>query len=88
MTPAAVIEGDKMAIRYTCNGKAIGQTMFDYTPEAYLDWFRSMIGEMNPATEAGTKKNKQPRGKRIPAGASRSRRRHSLKRGSGHRVSG
>jgi hypothetical protein len=31
--------------------------MFDQTPEADRDWFRSMMEEMNPGTEAG-KKNK------------------------------
>ncbi len=30
--------------------------MFDYTPEADLDWFRSRMEEMNPGTEAGMKK--------------------------------
>ena len=30
--------------------------MFDYTPEADLDGFRSMMEEMNPGAEAGMKK--------------------------------
>jgi len=30
--------------------------MFDYTPEADLDWFHSMMEETNPGTEAGMKK--------------------------------
>jgi len=47
-----------MIIRYTCDPKAIGQMMFHYTPETYLDWFRSMTKEMNPGTDGGTKKNK------------------------------
>jgi hypothetical protein len=28
VTHAAIVEGGKMIIRYTCDGKAIGQTMF------------------------------------------------------------
>jgi len=40
VTHAAIIEGDDMIIRYTCDEKVIGQTMFHYTPETYLDWFR------------------------------------------------
>jgi hypothetical protein len=34
VTHAAVFEGGDMTISYTCNGKAIGHTMFAYTPEA------------------------------------------------------
>ena len=44
VTHAAIIEGGEMIIRYTCDGKVIGQTMFHYTPETYVDWFRSMSG--------------------------------------------
>jgi hypothetical protein len=33
VTHAAIIEGGEMIIRYTCDGKVIGQTMFHYTPE-------------------------------------------------------
>jgi len=63
--------------------------MFDYTPEADLDWFRSMMEEMNPGTEAGMKKKtKKVREKRPPARVSQSRRPHSRKRESRHRVSG
>jgi hypothetical protein len=77
---AAVIEGGDMIIRYTCDGKAIGQTMFAYTPEAWLEWFRSMMEEMSPGTVADTKKGKaKARGKRPPTRASRSRRLHSRK---------
>jgi hypothetical protein len=81
VTHAAVIEGSDMIIRYTCDGKAIGQTMFPYTPEAWIDWFRSMIEEMSPGTVADTKKNKvKARGKRRPTNASQSRRAHPRKR--------
>jgi hypothetical protein len=31
VTHAAIVEGGEMIIRYTCDGKAIGQTMFHYT---------------------------------------------------------
>jgi len=58
VTHAAMIEGDDMFIRYTCDGKAIGQTMFHYTRETYVDWFRSMMNEMNPETDGTTKQNK------------------------------
>ena len=58
VTHAAMIEGDDMFIRYTCDGKAIGQTMFHYTRETYVDWFRSMMNEMNPETGGSTKQNK------------------------------
>ena len=43
VTHAAVIEGGDMIIRYTSDGKVIGQTMFQYTPEAYVDWFPSVM---------------------------------------------
>jgi hypothetical protein len=58
VTHSAVVEGGEMTIRYTCDGKAIGQTMFAYTPEAWFDWFRSMMEEMSPGTVADTKKIK------------------------------
>jgi hypothetical protein len=88
VTHAAIVEGGEMIIRYTCDGKAIGQTMFHYTPEAHLDWLRSMMKEMNPGTDGGTKKNKvKVRKKRPPARASRSPRPHSRKRESRHRMS-
>ena len=54
VTHAEVIEGGDMIIRYTCDGKVIGQTMFQYTPEAYVDWFRSVVNEMNPGTGDST----------------------------------
>jgi hypothetical protein len=61
--------------------------MFHYTPETYFDWFRSMMKEMNPGTDGGTKKNKvKVREKRPPAWFSRSHRPHSRKRESKHRV--
>jgi hypothetical protein len=86
VTHAAIVEGDEMIIRYTCDGKAIGQTMFHYTPERYVDWFRSMMKEMNPGTGGSTKKNKvKVREKRPLARASRSHRLHSRKRESRHR---
>jgi hypothetical protein len=87
VTHAAVVEGGEMTIRYTCDGKAIGQTMFAYTPEAWFDWFRSMMEEMSPRTVADTKKDKvKARGKRPPTRVSRSRRLHSRKRASRHPV--
>jgi hypothetical protein len=89
VTHAAIIEGDDMIIRYTCDGKAIGQTMFHYTPETYVDWFHSMMNEMNPGTGGSTKKNKvKVREKRTPARASRRHRPHSQKHQSRHRESG
>ena len=89
VTHAAIVEGDEMIIRYTCDGKAIGQTMFHYTPETHVDWFRSMMKEMNPGAGGSTKKNKvKVREKRPAARASRSHRSYSRKRESGHRGSG
>ena len=86
VTHAAVIEGGDMIIRYTCDGKVIGQTMFQYTPEAYVDWFRSVMNEMNPRTGDSTKKNKvKIRDKRKPRRASQSHRPHSRKRESRRR---
>jgi hypothetical protein len=81
VTHAAVVEGGEMTIRYTCDGKAIGQTMFAYTPEAWFDWFRSMMEEMRPSAVADTKKDKiKARGKPPSPRASRSGRSHSRKR--------
>jgi hypothetical protein len=86
VTHAAIIEGVEMIIRYTCDGKVIGQTMFHYTPETYLDWFRSVMNEMNPAKGGSTKKNKVKVRKRRPsARASGSHRAHSRKRESRRR---
>jgi hypothetical protein len=80
VTHAAIIEGVDMIIRYTCDGNVIGQTMFHYTPETYVDWFRSMINEMDPGKGGSTKKNKvKLRKKRPPARAFRSHRAHSRK---------
>ena len=79
VTHAVMIEGDDMFIRYTCDGKPIGQTMFQYTRETYVDWFRSMMNEMNPETGGSTKQNKV-RKKRTPRRASQSRGPHSRKR--------
>ena len=80
VTHAAMIEGGDMIIRYTFDGKAIGQTMFHYTQESYVDWFRSMLNEMDPGTGGSTKKNKvKVREKRPPARPSRSRPSHSRK---------
>jgi hypothetical protein len=83
MTHAAIIEGVDMIIRYTCDGKVIGQTMFHYAPETYVDWFRSMMNEMDPETGGSTKKNKIK--KRPPPRGSPSRRSHSRKRESQRR---
>jgi len=87
VTHAAFIEDGEVIIRYTCDGKAIGQTMFPYTPKAWIDWFRSMMEEMSPGILADTKKKKVTvRGKRPSTPASRSRRMHSRKRASRRRV--
>ena len=87
VTHAAIIEGVDMIIRYTCDGKVIGQTMFHYAPETYVDWFRSMMNEMNPRTSGSTKKNKvKLRKKRAPAHASGSHGAHSRKRESRRRA--
>jgi hypothetical protein len=78
VTHTAIVEGAEMIIRYTCAGKAIGQTMFHYTPETHMDWFRSMMQEMGPGTSDNIKKNKvKIREKRRPARPSRSRRARS-----------
>jgi hypothetical protein len=81
VTHAAIIKGGDMIIRYTYDGKVIGQTMFHYLPETYVDWFRSMINEMDSGKGDSTKKNKgKLRKKRPPARASRLHRAHSRKR--------
>ena len=81
VTHAAIIEGVDMIIRYTCDGKVIGQTMFPYAPETYVDWFRSMMNEMNPETGNTTKQNKaKARKKRTLRRASQSRGSQSRKR--------
>ena len=81
VTHAAMIEGDDMFIRYTCDGKPIGQTMFQYTRETYVDWFRSMMNEMNPETGGSTTRNKaKVRKKRTPRRASQPRGSRSRKR--------
>jgi hypothetical protein len=85
LTHAAIIDSGEMIIRYTCDGKVIGQTMFHYTRETYVDWFRSMMNEMNPETGGITKQNKgKVREKRKPRRASQSHRPHSRKRESRH----
>ena len=89
VTHAVIVEDGEMIIRYTCDGKAIGQTMFHYTPETCVDWFRSMMKVMDPETGGSRKGNKiKVRKKRPPTRASRSRRPHSRKHKSRHRVSG
>jgi hypothetical protein len=86
VTHAAIVEEGEMIVRYTCDGKAIGQTMFHYTPETYVDWFRSMLKEMNPGTSGSAKKNKVKAGEKgPPTRASRSHRPHSRKRESRRR---
>ena len=86
VTHAAFIEGVEMIIRYIWDGKVIGQTMFHYTPETYLDWFRSMMNEMNPGKGSSTTKNKvKLRKKRPTARDSRSHRAHPRKRESRRR---
>jgi hypothetical protein len=86
VTHAAIIEGVDMIIRYTCDGKVIGQTMFPYAPETYVDWFRSMMNEVNRRTSGSTKKDKVKLRKKRPAGpASELHRAHSRKRKSRRR---
>ena len=81
VTHAAIIEGADMIIRYTCDGKVIGQTLFPYAPETYVDWFRSMMNEMNPGPSGSTKQNKSKvREKRTPRRASQSHLPQSRKR--------
>ena len=81
VTHAAIIDSGEMIIRYTCDGKVIGQTMFHYTRETYVDWFRSMMNEMNPETGNTTKQNKaKARKKRTLRRASQSRGSQSRKR--------
>lgn len=80
VTHAAVIDGSDMIIHYTCDGKAIGQTMFPYTPEAWIDWFRSMMEEMGFGKLADKKEKVKGLRKRPPTRASRARRVHSRKR--------
>ncbi len=79
VTHAAIIEDGEMIIRYSCDGKAIGQTMFAYTPEAWIDWFRAMMEEMNPEMLSDAKKKVKAGGKR-PAHAARPQRVHARKR--------
>jgi hypothetical protein len=77
VTHAAIIEDGEMIIRYTCDGKAIGQTMFHYTPETYVDWFHLMMNEMDARKGGSRKKNKvKVRKKRPPARASRPHKAH------------
>ena len=86
VTHATIIEGGDMIIRYTCDDKVIGQTMFHYRPETYVDWFRSMINEMDPGKGGSPKKDKVTlRKKRPPVRAARSHRAHSRKRESTRR---
>ena len=86
VTHAAMIEGVDMIIRYTCDGKVIGQTMFPYAPETYVDWFRSMMNEMDPGTGDSTNKNKvKVRDKRKPRRTAQSQRPPSRRRKSGRR---
>lgn len=86
VTHAAIIDGVDMIIRYTCDRKVIGQTMFHYTPETYLDWFRSVMDEMNPSKGGSPKKNKvKVRKKRPSARASGSHKARSRKRASRRR---
>jgi hypothetical protein len=86
VTHATIIDGGEMIIRYTYDGKAIGQTMFHYTRETYLDWFRSMMNEMNPGTGDSTNKNKvKVRDKRKPRRTAQSQRPPSRRRKSRRR---
>jgi hypothetical protein len=82
VTHAVTIQGGSMIIRYTCDGKAIGQTMFHYTPETYVDWFHSMMKETNPGASGSAKKNKvKTNEKNPPTRTSHSRKRESRRRG-------
>jgi hypothetical protein len=80
VTHAAIIEDGEMIIRYSCDGKAIGQTMFAYTPEAWIDWFRAMMEEMNPEMLSDAKKKVKAGGKRPATHVARPHRARSGKR--------
>lgn len=43
------VKKGQMIIHYHCDGKAIGETTFTYTPETYADWFRSMADRVSKA---------------------------------------
>jgi hypothetical protein len=45
----APVKKGQMIIHYHCDGKAIGETAFTYTPEAYADWFRYMADRVSKA---------------------------------------
>jgi len=45
----ALVKTGRMIIHYHCDGKAIGETTFTYTPEAYADWFCSMADPVSKA---------------------------------------
>jgi hypothetical protein len=50
----APVRKGRMLIHYHCDGKPIGETSFNYTPEAYADWFRSMadaVGHAAPSAK-------------------------------------
>lgn len=86
VTHAAMIEGVDMIIRYSCEGKVIGQSMFQYAPETYAEWFRSMMDEMHPGTAGSVKRKKvKIREKRTRSRASQSHRSHSRRRKSRRR---
>lgn len=45
----APVKRGQMIIHYHCEGKPIGETVFEYTPEAYADWFRTMADALSQA---------------------------------------
>ena len=47
---SAPVKKGQMIIHYHCDGKAIGETTFSYTPETYADWFRSMAEALSEAS--------------------------------------
>ena len=46
MTP---VKKGEMIICYHCDGKLIGETSFQYSPQAYADWLRSMAENLSVA---------------------------------------
>jgi|SRR5690349_4622674 hypothetical protein len=86
VTHAAIIDGVDMIISYSCDGKVIGQSMFQYAPETYAEWFRSMMDEMHPGTTGSvTRKKGKIREKGTRSRASKSHLSHSRRRKSRRR---
>jgi hypothetical protein len=52
----APVKKGRVIIHYHCDGKPIGETTFQYTPEACADWFRSMAESVSQAAVSIKKK--------------------------------